>query len=156
MNMPKLKLFFLVALAISVLGGTPAAAARELYVFAGAGLMNALQAVAASFEASHPDTKIVYNFASSGVLLQQMATGAAVDVFAVADQKTMNQAQEKELIIPATWTNFAGNRLMLIVSRDSNLALDSLSGLAGPDVKHIAIGNPATWCSSCPWTPSSP
>ena len=43
-----------------------------------------------------------------------------MDVFASADQKTMNQAQEKELIVPATRKNFVSNRLVLIVPMDSS------------------------------------
>lgn len=140
----KLKLFFLLGLGVLVLWGAPASAGQELIVFAGAGLSNALKEVAASFEASHPGTKIVYNFAASGVLLQQMDKGAPVDVFAVADQKTMNQAQEKGLIVPASRTNFVSNRLVLIVPRDAKLPWRGLNDLAGPEVKRIAVGNPAT------------
>jgi molybdate transport system substrate-binding protein len=139
----KLKLFFLLGLVVPVLWGAPAAAGQELLVSAGAGLSNALKEVAAAFEASHPGIKIVYNFAASGVLLQQMDKGAPVDVLAVADQQTMNQAQEKGLIIPASRTNFVSNQLVLIVPRDARLLVGGLNDLAGAEVKRIAVGNPA-------------
>ena len=142
--MRKLQLFFLLGLSLLVLWGAPASASQELLVSAGAGLSNALKEVATSFERSHPDTKIIYNFAASGVLLQQMDKGAPVDILAVADQKTMNQAQEKGLIIPATRTNFVSNRLVLIVPLDAKLPLSGLNDLVGPEVKRIALGNPAT------------
>ncbi|MDD2904195.1 MAG: molybdate ABC transporter substrate-binding protein [Syntrophales bacterium] len=142
--MKKIKLFCLLGLAASILWGTPAFAAQELIVSAAASLTNALKEVAAAFEKAHPDTKIVCNFAASGVLLQQMAKGAPVDVFAAADQKTMNQAQEKKLILTPTRKNFVTNRLVLIVPLDSQLALGSLQDLTKPGVKRIAVGNPAT------------
>jgi molybdate transport system substrate-binding protein len=140
----KLKLFFLLGLAVLLLWGAPASAAQELIVSAGAGLSDALKEVAAAYEAAHPGAKIVYNFAASGVLLQQMDKGAPVDVFAVADQKSMNQAQEKKLIVPATRKNFVSNRLVLIVPKDSRLVLHGLGDLTVPAVKRIAVGNPAT------------
>ncbi len=115
--MTKRKIIFLLVAGAMVLWGAPAAADQELIVSAAASLTNALKEVAGQFEKTHPGTKIVCNFAASGVLFQQMAKGAPVDVFAAADQKTMNQAQEKKLIVPATRKNFVSNRLVLIVPR---------------------------------------
>jgi len=67
-----------------------------------------------------------------------------VDVFASADQKTMDQAQEKGLIVPASRKNFVSNALVLIVPQDSRLGLTSPKDLAKPEVKRLGIGNPAT------------
>jgi len=122
----------------------PALADQELIVSAAASLTNAMKEAAGQFEATHPGTKILCNFASSGSLLQQMVHGAPVDVFAAAGQKTMNQAQEKGLIVPASRTNFVSNSLVLIKPLDSPLALGGLKDLAKPEVKRVAVGNPAT------------
>ena len=100
--------------------------------------------MAGQFETTHPGTKIVCNFAASGSLLQQIAQGAPVDVFAAADQKTMNQAQEKGLIVPASRKNFVSNSLVLIAPEIPSLALAGLKDLAKPEVKRVALGNPAT------------
>jgi molybdate transport system substrate-binding protein len=127
-----------------IIWAAPACAEQELIVSAAASLTNALKEAAGQFEKTHPGAKIVCNFASSGSLLQQMAHGAPVDVFASADQKTMNQAQEKGLIIPATRKNFVSNNLVLIVPLDSRLALGGLKDLTKPEVKRVAVGNPAT------------
>jgi molybdate transport system substrate-binding protein len=67
-----------------------------------------------------------------------------VDVFASADQKTMNQAQEKNLVIPDTRKNFVSNRLVLIVPMDAKLKLSNIKDLLGPEVKRVAVGNPDT------------
>jgi molybdate transport system substrate-binding protein len=140
----KVKFFSVLGLAALLLWGAPAFAAQELIVSAAASLTNAMKEVAGQFEKTHPGAKIICNFAASGVLLQQMAKGAPVDVFAAADQKTMNQAQDKKLILPATRKNFVTNRLVLIVPLDSKLVLGGLQDLTKPEVKRVAVGNPAT------------
>jgi molybdate transport system substrate-binding protein len=123
---------------------TPVMGAQELTVSAAASLTNAFPEIGKHFEKEHPGTKVVFNFAASGSLLQQIAQGAPVDVFASADQKTMDQAQEKGLIVPASRKNIVSNTLVLIVPQDSKLALSGLKGLASPLVKRVAVGNPAT------------
>src|SRR5690554_5284338 len=74
------------------------AVAAELTVSAAASLTNAFRELAPLYEAKHPDTKVQLNFAASGALLQQIAKGAPVDVFASADQDTMDRAHEQGLI----------------------------------------------------------
>jgi len=142
--MIKGKFFSVLGLAVLVLWGATAFAAQELIISAAASLTNAFKEVAAEFEKTHPGVKIVCNFAASGTLLQQIAQGAPVDVFASADQKTMNQAQEKGLIVPASRKNFVSNTLVLIAPGKSTLPLVALKDLAAPGVKLVALGNPAT------------
>jgi molybdate transport system substrate-binding protein len=139
----------LVALGVLVIGGlaavqpVPVMAAQELTVSAAASLTNAFPEIGKSFEQQHPGVKVIYNFAASGPLLQQIAQGAPVDVFASADQKTMDQAQEKGLIVPDSRKNFVSNTLVLIVPGDSKLALTGPKDLASAGVKRVALGNPA-------------
>jgi molybdate transport system substrate-binding protein len=140
----KITLLFVFLLSAVVLWGTAAWADQELTVSAAVSLTNALNEATAQFYKAHPGAKVVYNFGASGALLQQMATGAPVDVFASADQKTMNQAQEKNLVIPDTRKNFVSNRLVLIVPMDAKLTLSGLKDLAEPAVQRVAVGNPAT------------
>jgi molybdate transport system substrate-binding protein len=142
--MPKIKLLSVLLLSAVVLWGTTAAADEELIVSAAASLTNALNEVTAEYNKTHPGIKTTYNFGASGVLLNQMAQGAPVDVFASADQKTMNQAQEKNLVIPDTRKNFVSNRLVLIVPTDAKLKLSNIKDLSGPEVKRVAVGNPDT------------
>ncbi len=122
----------------------PVMGAQELTVSAAASLTNAFPEIGKQFEKEHPGTKVIFNFAASGPLLQQIAQGAPVDVFASADQKTMDQAQEKGLMVPASRKNFVSNTLVLIVPQDSKLALTGPKDLASPTVKKVAVGNPAT------------
>ncbi len=142
--MANLKSIMMLLLGAMLIRATPAYADQELIVSAAASLTNALKEVAGQFENTHPGAKITCNFAASGSLLQQIVQGAPVDVFAAADQKTMNQAQEKGLIIPASRKNFVSNTLVLIAPARSSLPLAGLGDLALPEIKRVALGNPAT------------
>jgi molybdate transport system substrate-binding protein len=142
--MTNLKSIILLLLGALVILASPAYGDQELIVSAAASLTNALKEAAGKFEATHPGTKIVCNFAASGPLLQQIAQGAPVDVFASADQKTMDQAQEKGLIVPASRKKFVSNSLVLIKPLDSQLALGGLKDLTKPEVRRVALGNPET------------
>ena len=79
------------------------------------------------------------NYAASNPLLKQIQEGAPVDVFASADQATMDKAVAAKVVEPATRKNFALNDLVLIVPAGSKkpAKLEDLKAL-----KRIAIGNP--------------
>jgi molybdate transport system substrate-binding protein len=132
----------LMALVLALAGGS--ALAADLTVSAAASLTNAFKEIGTAFETAHPDTKVQLNFAASGVLLQQMAKGAPVDVFASADQETMNQAEQRQLVKPGTRVNFVSNSLVVIVPQDATSAPKSLSDLGAASIKHVAIGLPAS------------
>jgi molybdate transport system substrate-binding protein len=145
MQLPKIMALGLVVLgAMALIQPGPVMGAQELTVSAAASLTNALPEIGKSFEQEHPGVKVILNFAASGPLLQQIAQGAPVDVFASADQKSMNQAQEKGLIVPASRKDFVSNTLVLIVPQDSKLALSGLKDLAAAALKRVALGNPAS------------
>lgn len=118
--------------------------AGELTVSAAASLTNAFKEIAQEYETLHPTAKVQLNFGGSGALLQQLAKGAPVDVFASADQETMDLAMQQKLIDPATRQNFAHNVLVLIVPDDSTLKLTQLDDLTQASVEKVAIGNPAS------------
>ena len=120
------------------------AMAEELVVSAAASLTNAFKEIGATFEQTHPGVKVVFNFAASGPLLQQIAQGAPADVFASADQESMDRAQQQNLIVAATRADFVANKLVLVTPADSPVAVSTLADLTQPGVKRIAIGNPAS------------
>ena len=130
------------ALALLV-AGLPAHAA-ELTVSAAASLTNAFKEIGTAFEAANPDTKVQFNFAASGALLHQIARGAPVDVFASADEETMQQAAQQRLVRPGARANFASNSLVVVVPQDARALPKTLADLAAPAVKKVAIGVPAS------------
>jgi len=138
--LPVLLLLSLAALTLSSTGD--ALAARELIVSAASSLTNAFGEIGKQFEEAHPGTKVTLNFGASGALLQQIDKGAPVDVFASADQKTMDQAREKSLILPDTRRNFVKNKLVLIMPGDARLPVKTLKDLTLKEVARISLGNP--------------
>lgn len=130
--------------ALLLLAGSGAAGAADLVVSAAASLTDAFQAVGKAYEAKHPQTRVVFNFAASDVLLRQIASGAPADVFASADQTAMDKAVAAKAVDPATRQDFASNRLVLIVPRDATVKVSSAADLKAAAVKRVAYGDPAS------------
>lgn len=137
--MRKILLSLILALSVAI-----PAQAGNLTVSAAASLTDAFTAVKTAFAKANPGINVTMNFAASGALLSQMEKGAPVDVFASADEKTMNAAVEKKLIDTATRVNFAMNSLVLAVPSGNPAKVKNLDSLKAGVVKRIAVGNPAT------------
>ena len=132
----------LVGLAIA-LGLLPSAAAdREITVSAAASLQSAFVDIGKQFEAAQPGIKVVFNFGSSGQLVQQISKGAPADVLATADLDTMDRADQKNLIVRGTRANFASNTLVLVAPVEGSSAVSSIQDLRGDSVRRIALGKP--------------
>ena len=120
------------------------ALAAELTVSAAASLTNAFSELAPLFEAQRPGAKLQFNFGASGALLQQITKGAPADVFASADQETMNQAQAQGFVKAEERHNFVSNTLVIVVPSDGGNAPKALTDLLQAHYKRIAIGLPAS------------
>ena len=120
------------------------AQARELIVSAAASLTNSFREIGKLFESAHPGDKIVLNFASSDVLLSQIARGAPVDVFASADADSMDRAEKQGLLLSGSRRDLLRNKLVLIVPVAAPEATTGLASLAHDAVRRIAVGNPAS------------
>ncbi|WP_377158647.1 molybdate ABC transporter substrate-binding protein [Roseateles sp. UC29_93] len=118
------------------------AQAADVTVSAAASLTNAFKELAPAFEAAHPGTKVQFNFAASDALLAQITKGAPVDVFASADQETMDKAQQQKLLVDGTRRNFVSNALVVITPAENGVALKTLADLQQAGVKRIALGKP--------------
>jgi molybdate transport system substrate-binding protein len=138
------RLRLLVCLSLLVLSlRTPAAAAQQttLLVSAAASLTFAFQELGTLFEQA-TGTQVLWNFASSGQLAQQIERGAPVDVFASANTGFIDLLARQGLIIPDTRLAYAQGRLTLWSRADSPLRLTGLDDLTRPEVKRVAIANP--------------
>ena len=114
--------------------------ANELIVSAASSLTNVMNEAAAQFEKSHPEARVILNFASSGTLLRQIERGAPVDVFVSADSETMDVAVRKDLIVDSAVRIFSKNKLVMLVR--SGLDIGDIRSLDNVSVKRIAIGHP--------------
>jgi len=120
------------------------ALAADLTISAASSLTNAFRELAPLFETQNPDIKVQFNFAASGALVQQIAKGAPVDVFASADQETMDQAQAQNLVKAAERRNFVANALVVIVPAQAARMPGALNDLSQATYQRLAIGLPAS------------
>ena len=134
-------LFPLIAV-MSLWFSSTALAEQEIVVSAAASLTDAFKDIGRDFEGANPGVKVIFNFAASGTLLQQIVQGAPVDAFASADLETMDKARQKGVVDASTVKNFAGNKLVLVTPKGS--PVKGLKDLGKDAVKRIAVGKPET------------
>lgn len=132
----------LIGLALGL--ATVTVSAQTLIISAAASLTNAFKEINTQFEKDNPGTTVEMTTGASGSLLQQIQQGAPADLFASADQATMDRAQSQNLIDPATRTDFVTNSLVLIVPAQPASKVDGVAALKQPDVTRIAIGKTDT------------
>lgn len=122
-----------------LLSAPAAVMAEEMVVSGAASLTNAFGELKTLFEKKHPGLTVHTNYAASNPLLKQMQEGAPVDVFASADQPTMDKAVASRVVDPATRRDFVRNELVLIVPAGGKklTSMDQLKGCS-----RIAVGNP--------------
>lgn len=127
---------------ILVLTMAGCSAEQELTVSAAASLTNAFTELAQAYEKAYPGAHVTMNFGGSGSLLRQLEQGAPIDVFASADEETMDRAQQQRLVAAETRADFAANTLVLIAPADSALRIGKLDDLGVKEIERIAISNP--------------
>jgi molybdate transport system substrate-binding protein len=115
----------------------------DLTVSAAASLTQAFQEIGPQFESQNPETKVKFNFGASGALMQQIANGAPVDVFASADTDTMDKAVDKG-VVATDVKIFTTNKLVLIFPIQSKASLQQLADLKKPEFRRLAMGTPAS------------
>lgn len=108
----------------------------QITVFAAASLTEAFEEIGARF-AHSSNTAVVFNFAGSQQLAQQLLSGAPGDVFAAANQKQMDVAVEGGSVAATTVQPFASNRLVIVTPADNPATLQQLADLARPGVKLV-------------------
>ncbi len=111
-------------------------AQQTLTVFAAASLTDAFTALGLRFEQEHPGATVRFNFAGSQALATQLEQGAAADLFASADQRWMQYAQQRQLLGGPAQV-FARNRLVVITPRANPGYIDRLQDLARPGLKLV-------------------
>jgi molybdate transport system substrate-binding protein len=127
---------------ITACGTLPSAAQvvaepAELYVFAAASLTDAFTEIGARYETAHPGTRVVFNFAGSQQLAQQINAGAPADVFASANQRQMEMVIAAGGIVSGTQQTFVRNRLVVIFPQDNPGGVAGLHDLAAPGLKLV-------------------
>lgn len=112
----------------------------ELLVSAAASLTESLDELKSVYEAEHSQVKLIFNYAASGTLQQQIEQGAPADLFLSAGTKQMDALVGKGLINDSLTTNLLTNELVLIVPKDGSVEVGTLEDLI--NLGDIAIGTP--------------
>ncbi len=102
-------------------------------VFAAASLTGSFTQLGKDFEKANPGVKVVFNYAGSSALAQQINQGAPADVFASAAPKNMDQVTDKN-----TPTTFVQNTLQIAVPAGNPGKITGLEDFADKD-KKIAL-----------------
>jgi molybdate transport system substrate-binding protein len=132
------------AMAIAWAAGSMGVQAQTITVAAAASLGEALREIGSRFESQRPGVKLRWNFAASGVLIQQILNGAPVDVLVSADAELMALGFAQKALVAETRRDIASNTLVLVVPAQQAVAVAALGDLAAPAVRRIAIGKPAS------------
>lgn len=128
------------ALLLACAAGT--AAAQTLTISVASSLADAVREIGAAWSAGKPGVALRFNAAASGVLLQQVANGAPVDVLISADVETVERGIAAGVLDAASRRDVAGNTLVLVTPSPAPVPIARLTDLAAPAVRRIAIGKP--------------
>lgn len=113
----------------------------DLVIFAAASLGSAFDEIATAFEAEHPSVDVQpVRYDGSSTLATQIIEGAAVDVFASADEKNMAKVTDADL---ATGPELFATNTLVIATPDGNPAgIAGLADLPGATVVLCAVEVP--------------
>lgn len=100
-------------LAAALVTVTGPALAEEVVVFAAASLKNALDDVAADYQAA-TGNKVTISYAGSNALAKQIIQGAPADIFFSASKLWMDEVEKAGLIADGTRGDLLGNSLVLV------------------------------------------
>lgn len=114
--------------------------AGEITVFAAASLTDALKEIAAGYEKTSGE-KLVFNFAASNTLSQQIQAGAPADIFFSADEAKMDTLATAGLIVKDTRKDLLGNTLV-VITPEKGLKISEAGDLKNTAIKHFSIGAP--------------
>ncbi|MEH1900898.1 MAG: molybdate ABC transporter substrate-binding protein [Nostoc sp.] len=138
-----------IALGFSVIQAKPAQAATlsgPLYIYAAASLTDTLPQVEALYQLSNPNVTFINTFGASGTLANQIVMGTnpnPVDIFFSVSQAPLNTLENNNKVIEGTRENVLTNTLAIITPINSTISISSVQDLLKPEVRQVAIGNPA-------------
>lgn len=113
---------------------------KEITVAAAASLTNAFKEVGAAFEKANNCT-VTFSFGATGTLSEQIKNGAPFDVFAAADESTIEKLDKEGQLVSDTKQPYAVGRLGIATLKSSNIEIKTIEDLLKPEIKKIAIAN---------------
>lgn len=111
-------------------------------VFAATSLQEVARDLAAEFERRNP-AEVVFNFAGSNTLAQQIDAAPRADVLLSADERWMDFLDQAGRTVAGTRRTFLSNRLVLIAHRDASVEVREPRDLARAPFRFLALADPA-------------
>jgi molybdate transport system substrate-binding protein len=130
-------------LSLGILGSACSGGGHRITVLAASSLTDAFGVIAQEFEHAHPGTTVRLSFGPSDGLAQEIQAGNPVDVFASASEGVMDAVAAHPGVTGRS--DFARNRLVVVVPSTNPAHIHSIGDLAHPGVKLVlaAPGVPA-------------
>jgi molybdate transport system substrate-binding protein len=131
---------------VLVLAAGPAALAQPaspaITVYAAADLDMAFREIKPLFEKA-TGARVTLVMGSTGNLAKQIEHGAPADAFFAANESFIDDLHAAGAVIPQTRALYAQGRLVLATPAKSAVAVRELADLLKPEVRRVAIANPA-------------
>lgn len=110
---------------------------QTLTILAAASLTESFTEIGKKFEAENPEIHVIFNFAGSQTLFQQLEQGIPADIFASANQKYMNDAIESGFVGANEVKIIAKNALIVIYPKSNPGNIQALADLTNPGLKIV-------------------
>jgi molybdate transport system substrate-binding protein len=142
-SLREMKPFIVSCLILSLLlGAPPIVVADEILLAAAASLTDVLRDIGKAYQ-SKSKHKILLTLGPSNFLARQIDEGAPADMFFSADLAQMELLERNGRLEPGTRKNLLSNQLVIVVPADSRLAIASPRDLLKPEIKKVALADPA-------------
>jgi molybdate transport system substrate-binding protein len=139
----------LIGLGLAVAGCSGSATPTQtstLTIYAAASMQTTFDTLKTTFEAEHPGTTVMLNYAGSQALATQLVEGATADVFVSANDTQMKVVTDAGLNA-ADPRVFATNQLQIAVPPSNPAAISTFADLTKPEVK-LVVCAPAVPCGA--------
>ena len=124
-----------------LLAAPPSPPSTGLSVAAAANLTDVFTLIAQQFQAE-TGIHVTLTFGATGTLATQIRNGAPYDLFAAADEVTVDELIEEGFILEESRTLYARGKLIIWWLSDSAINVTKLDDLLDPAIMHIAIADP--------------
>ena len=140
-----LRLIAIFALLTSVFGcGSQSESGADpatLTLFVAASLTDVIQAVGDAYERDS-SVHIVYNFASSGALAQQLLAAPRADLFLSASERWMDEVERGDRLLNGSRRTLLSNSLVVIANNGSDYEMEVARDLCELSFAFLATGDP--------------
>jgi len=148
-GMKRMQLWLILIFGLGLLGGcgkrdkTEAVTEPTLTLYVAAGLTDVVQEIGNLYMQEH-DVELVYNFASSGALAQQLMAAPRADVYLSASLRWMDEVEESGHVLEGSRRELFRNGLVVIANPSSSYSMQAPDDLQRMTFKYLAVGDPAS------------